>query len=155
MDGCCGDTWPHRGAWRLATGTVVDFGKDSLVVAVRGASDRVVVHTLDVDRLEVRRPRTATQEGAMIGAVAGALLGGLLSFAGDDVPCNSATLDCVEPMDTDMGMTEVLIGGLVGGAIGAAIGNRTRVLSWQDVECRFGSASRGIPSASVQFALSF
>jgi hypothetical protein len=58
-------------------------------------------------------------------------------------------------MDTDMGMTEVLIGGLVGGAIGAAIGTQTRIFSWQDVECRFGSSRRDVQAASVQFALSF
>src|SRR5262245_40906883 len=92
-----------------STATGVATGEDPC-----HAAGDASMQALDDAGLEIRRTRSAIPEGALIGGVAGAVLGAFLSTPGETDPCG-ADFDCFEPKEPDFGMDAVLIGGLVGG----------------------------------------
>ncbi len=121
------------------TGTLVAWEPDTLVVREDGQAEglRLIILADSVSRIDVRRERRMTLEGAGVGLLVGTLLAVTASPDGVDENGDCTPLAClaykVSPkLDTRIAVLG-LVGALVGALAGVIVGSETKTHTWSRV----------------------
>lgn len=116
-------------------GTLEEWESDTLVVRVNGdAPGLVLVVPVDsVSRLEVRRERSMTIEGALLGVLAGTLLAAVASPDVVDENGNCTTAECLAYKVSPHFNTRLTVLGIAGALLGTIVGSETRNVTWATV----------------------
>ena len=120
------------------TGILEEAGSDTLIVRVDGDAPGLVllVPTDSVTRLEVRRERRMTLEGAGLGVLAGTLLAVVASPDLVDEDGNCTTAACLAYKVSPHVGTRIEVLGLAGALLGAIVGSSTKTTTWASVDLR-------------------
>jgi hypothetical protein len=108
---------------------------DTLVVRVEGRGDSTTLRSADISRLELSRgAHTQVRKGLIVGAISGAVLGAVISYATYKEPDCTSLYGCIDSA-VEKRSTETSLGAIGGGAIGAlvgaGIGALWRVENWE------------------------
>ncbi len=148
--GTAGGAWSVAVPARYVTGTVVAWRAGTLVVAIKERNEPVSIYLEEFDDLEVRRPVPATAEGAVLGGLSGALIGGTIGYVAPVVGgCDEGDLLCEDLSRPMQAIVGVAIGAVAGSALGAIIGSNVRVVRWRSVWIDFSA----LPPRGIQFAV--
>jgi hypothetical protein len=114
------------------TGTLVAWEFDTLVVSVDGDAQGLglIVPVDSVTRIEVRRERPLTLEGAGVGLLGGALLALIASPDSVDENGDCTPLACLAYQVSPRLGTRVAVLGLVGAFAGAIAGSDEKTHTW-------------------------
>jgi hypothetical protein len=108
---------------------------DTIVVRVEGRGDSTTLRSADISRLELSRgAHTQVRKGLIVGAISGAVLGAVISYASYKEPDCTSLYGCLDSGIENRG-TETTLGAVAGGAIGALVGAGVgavwRVENWE------------------------
>ncbi|MGB5081048.1 MAG: hypothetical protein WBO23_09940 [Burkholderiales bacterium] len=117
------------------TGTLVSWESDTLVVRVDGDAEglALILPADSVRRIDVRRQRRMTLEGAGVGLVGGALLALVASPDWLDENGNCLTLPCLAYEVSPHLDTRVAVLGFAGLLLGTIVGSETKTATWAPV----------------------
>ena len=108
---------------------------DTIVVRAKGRGDSTTLRSADISRLELSRgAHTQVRKGLIVGAISGALLGAVISYASYQEPDCTSIYGCIDS-GIEKRSTEAAFGAIGGGAIGALVGAGVgaawRVENWE------------------------
>ena len=117
------------------TGTLVAWESDTLVVRVDGDAEglALIVPADSVTRIDVRRERRMTLEGAGVGLLGGTLLALVASPDWVDENGDCLTLPCLAYKVSPNLDTRVAVLGFVGTLLGTIVGSETKHVTWAPV----------------------
>jgi len=117
------------------TGTLVTWEPDTLVVREDGqaAGLNLIILADSVSRIEVRRERRMTLEGAGVGLLVGTLVAVTASPDWVDENGECTPLACLAYKVSPNLDTRIAVLGLVGALAGAIVGSETKTLTWSRV----------------------
>lgn len=117
------------------TGTLVAWDFDTLVVRVDGyaAGLALIVPADSVSRIDVRRERSMTLEGAGLGALAGTLLALVASPDWVDENGECTTAECLAYKVSPHLGTRTAVLGVAGALLGTIVGSETKTATWTTV----------------------
>ncbi len=117
------------------TGTLVAWEPDTLVVREDGqaAGLNLIILADSVSRIEVRRERRMTLEGAGVGLLVGTLVAVTASPDWVDENGECTPLACLAYKVSPNLDTRIAVLGLVGALAGAIVGSETKTLTWSRV----------------------
>ncbi|HVH66373.1 MAG TPA: hypothetical protein VM716_00750 [Gemmatimonadales bacterium] len=118
------------------TGTLVAWESDTLVVRVDGDSPGLIVPVDSVTRIDVRRERRMTLEGAGVGLLAGALLALAASPDWLDENGDCTTPECLAYKVSPHLDTRLAVLGGVGALLGMIVGSEGRTATWTRVHLK-------------------
>jgi outer membrane lipoprotein SlyB len=127
-------TSPALGPQRRVV-TLLRQHADTIVVRVEGRSDSTVLRSADISRLELSRgAHTQVRKGLIIGAISGAVLGAVITYASYKEPDCTNIYGCIDsPIETRSTETAfgAIGGGVLGGLVGAGVGAVWKVENWE------------------------
>lgn len=139
-------------------GRLEHLSADSLTVRGRGEGTTVTLARTDVEAMERWSPGDRGAGGAILGVLAGGVLGGLVghSMESEPEPANcGGQLICDLDFSPSETATGVLIGAVLGGALGYALGQQIPADKWEPVELHHRRAGLlRSPSGAVGLGLS-
>jgi hypothetical protein len=117
------------------TGTLVSWESDTLLVRVDGdaAGLNLMVPVDSVTRIDVRRERRMTLEGATLGFLGGTLLALVASPDCVDENGESTALACLAYKVSPDLDTRITVLGAVGALVGVIVGSETKKRTWAPV----------------------
>lgn len=117
-------------------GRLERLSADSLTVRGRGEGTTVTLARADVLAMERWSPGDRGAGGAILGVLAGGVLGGLIghSMESEPAPANCGQLICDLDFSPSETATGVLVGAVLGGALGYALGRQIPADKWEPVE---------------------
>ena len=120
------------------TGTLVAWELDTLVVRVDGDAPglALVVPADSVTRIDVRRERRMTLEGAGLGVLAGTLLALVASPDWVDENGSCTALECLAYKVSPHLDTRIAVLGVTGGLLGTIVGSETKTTTWTTVQLK-------------------
>ncbi len=120
------------------TGTLVAWEFDTLVVRVDGYAQGLglIVPADSVTRIDVRRERRMTLEGAGVGLLGGTLLALVASPDWVDENGDCTTLECLASKVSPQLDTRVAVLGVAGALLGAIVGSDTKTATWATVHLK-------------------
>lgn len=127
-------TSPTLGPQRQVV-TLLRQHADTMVVRVAGRNDSTALRAADISRLELSRgTNTQVRKGLIVGAVSGAVLGAVISYASYTEPDCTSLYGCLDS-SIESRSAETTLGAVAGGAlgalVGAGIGAIMRVENWE------------------------
>jgi hypothetical protein len=140
------------------TGTLVTREIDRLMVRVDGDAPGLllIVPADSVTRIDVRRERRMTAEGALVGMLGGALLAAVASPDWVDENGDCTTLPCLAHKVSPNLDTRMAVLGVTGLLLGTIIGSETKTAAWVTVplhQLNIGATPEG--GLALGFRISF